>query len=95
MVSIIAKQDAEISTLKRALAGTVARSMKHNIVVTGMVEEKNENPKWAALEFLKKNLKLVDNVIIQKAYHLGSGSDRPLVLELANIEDKKKIYHCW
>lgn len=92
MVGIMTKQDEEIKGLKRALQGMVAKSWRQNLIVSGVIERNGENPKWAVLEFFKKDMKIQDSIEVLKAHRIGSGNERPILVELGKIEDKAKIY---
>lgn len=48
--------------------------------------------KWKVLEFFKNSLKIQDNIVLNNAYRVGAGADRPIIIELCNIADKAKIY---
>lgn len=92
MVGILSRQNQELAGFKRILNNMAVRAARHNLILSGIVEERNENTKWKVLEFFKGSLKLQDNIVLNKAYRIGNGVDRPIIIELQNVEDKAKIY---
>lgn len=93
LVGIMSHQNEEIAGLKKVLSNMAVRSMRHNIIISGLVEQKNENITWSVLEFFKSKLKIEENIAIVSAYRIGNGAERSIVVELAKLEDKAKIYH--
>ena len=55
-----------------------ARSMKSNIVLSGIKEHKGENCNEVAKEFFKKMLIVEKTIKIRSAYRVGKGEDRDL-----------------
>lgn len=92
LLGVITKQDQEILALKKVLNNMSVRASKNNLVITGIIEDRDENPKWKVLEFFKDKLQIQDNIVLQNAYRVGAGTDRPMVVELQKSQDKTKIY---
>lgn len=92
MVGIMMKQEEEIDHLRKSLNIVYAKSVNQNLVFTGIEEKPNERPTWAVLEFLKQQMKINKNIAISKAYRVGQGNNRPIIIELQDANDKAVIF---
>lgn len=92
VLGIMVRQDEEISNLKRILGQMYTKSVKNNLLISGLDKKRAENPAWMALEFFKVNLKITRAIPIIRAYRVGQGSPRVIVVELENPDDKVAIF---
>ena len=67
------------------------RSMKRNVILSGIEEQKHEDCEKLSKSFF--SLKLgVDDIQVKLAHRLGRGSNRPLIVKLANVRQKSLIF---
>lgn len=91
LLNHVEKQDQQILELTNKQNESQARSMKKNLIVTGIPEVANENCMILAQTFLQRDLQLSRPVQIKLAHRLGNGNNRPMVLKLVDINDKSFI----
>lgn len=92
MMGIMVRQNEEINSLKKSLSNMYQKQIKKNLVITGLIEKSRENPAWVVLEFFKNRMKIDKSIPIVNAYRIGQGTDRPVVVELENVEDKGVVF---
>ena len=67
--------------------------MRNEMVFRGIEEKQKENCITVIKEFMSQKMKIgTEAVKIVKAHRMGSGKDRPMLIELASTMDKGKIY---
>lgn len=93
MVSnIVIKQDQQIDILKKKINEIQQREMGSNIVITGISESKAEKPMQQYNNFVAKELEIQQLIPANKAFRIGSGANRPMIVELRHPEDKRKLF---
>lgn len=90
--NIVIKQDEQIGFLKQKINEMQKREMSGNIVITGIPEEKQEKPIQLFNTFIEKGLEIREMIPANKAYRIGAGQNRPLIVELRHPENKGKIF---
>lgn len=80
--------------LIRKMNDAQQREMYPNLVITGIIEQPNENPIQVYNNFIQDQLEIQELIPIHRAYRVGSGQARPLIVELRDpITYKPKIYN--
>lgn len=92
ITNTVIKQDQQISFLKQKITEIQHREMVSNIIISGIEERKNEKPIQIFNEVVAKQLEMQELIPANKAFRLGSGVNRPLLVELRNPEYKRKLY---
>lgn len=93
MVSkIVIKQDQQIAFLKQKITDIQQREMAANVVITGIPENKNEKPLMLFNTFVQKGLEMQELIPANRAYRLGAGPHRPLLVELRNTDHKQRLF---
>ena len=91
MADIIVRQDQKIHELNERVIDLQARSMKNNIVLGGITEKKGEQCETTAQNFFKQNLG-IDDIEIDVAHRMGTGTNRPIVVRLKQQQAKNKFF---
>lgn len=89
---IVVKQDQQISFLKQKITEIQQREMAANIVIAGIPEKKQEDTLQIYNRFVQKGLEIQELIPANKAYRIGAGNNRPLLVELRHAENKKKLF---
>lgn len=92
LINHVTKQDQRISELTAKQNDSQARSMRKNLVITGIPETTKENCGELASGFFTKELGIRGPIEIKIAHRMGLGKNRPMVVKLANIDDKQVIF---
>lgn len=92
VTSIVSKQDQQIQFLSKKILEIQQREMAANVVITGILERKNENGLQLFNNFVTTNLQIQELIPASRAYRIGSGPARPLVVELRSSDHKKKLF---
>lgn len=92
LLNHVEKQDVHIQELTAKQNKAQARSMKKNIVVSGIPEKPKENCMRLSTAFFEHDLQLARTVEIKTAHRIGGGTNRPLVIKLAHANDKQFIF---
>lgn len=90
--NIVIKQDKQIGFLRQKINEMQRREMSGNIVITGIPDAKQEKPIQLLNTFVEKGLELPELIPANKAYRIGTGQNRPLIVELRHPENKAKIF---
>nr|XP_047138797.1 uncharacterized protein LOC124814805 [Hydra vulgaris] len=95
---ITKRYEKEINNLNKKTLDLENRSRRNNLRLDGIFEKPNEN--WnecenAVKEMFKKQLKISNEIIIERAHRIGQPKEdkkpRTIVLKLLNFQDKTKI----
>ncbi|XP_065678532.1 uncharacterized protein LOC124807344 [Hydra vulgaris] len=95
---ITKRYEKEINNLNKKTLDWENRSRRNNLRLDGIFEKPNEN--WnecenAVKEMFKKQLKISNEIIIERAHRIGQPKEdkkpRTIVLKLLNFQDKTKI----
>ncbi|XP_065684972.1 uncharacterized protein LOC136074507 isoform X1 [Hydra vulgaris] len=95
---IMKRYEKEINNLNKKTLDLENRSRRNNLRLDGIFEKPNEN--WnecenAVKEMFKKQLKISNEIIIERAHRIGQPKEdkkpRTIVLKLLNFQDKTKI----
>lgn len=92
LLNHVSKQDERIQELTSKFNDFQARSMKKNIVVSGIEEKNSEECPREIHNFFQQQLSLNREVPIKVAHRIGSGTNRPIVVKLKNHDDKAYIF---
>lgn len=92
LVNHVTKQDERIGELTTKQNEMQARSMKRNILITGIQEQPNENCENLAAKFFSDNLGIRAPIVIKIAHRIGIGNTRPMVIKLKDANDKQIIF---
>lgn len=90
--NIVIKQDQQIAILNKKISDIQQREMSANVVVTGIIESKNEKPIELFNSFVQEKLEIQELIPAEKAFRIGNGSNRPLIVELRHPEQKRKLF---
>lgn len=91
--NVVAKQDQQIQFLNKKINDMQQREMFPNIIITGIPESDKENPIQKFNRFVSENLKIQELIPAHRAYRLGNGNQRPLLVELRDpLTYKPRIY---
>lgn len=82
------RTEMEVDKLKEATIDLTLRSMKHNMIVTGIADPglgQKEDCVQLATDFLLKNMKiekkrLAKEIVVDVAHRLGRGPNRPMII---------------
>ena len=91
MADIIVRQDQRINELNEHILDMQSRSMKRNIIINGLQENKDEECDNVSSTFFKEKLKVQD-IVIDAAHRIGTGENRPMVLRLKAVANKSKVF---
>ena len=91
MADIIIRQDQKITELADKVTDLQRRSMRKNIVITGLPVKEKENCKEIAKNFFKDKMK-VEEPEIEVAHRLGKGKSKPMVVRMRSIGQKSKVF---
>ena len=84
----------EMSFIKGQVTSQQTRSMRNNLLVHGLCEEKNEDCENKIRSFLKLNLDYHKEVDIERCHRLGpykKDKTRPIVTKFLRFPDKEEI----
>lgn len=90
--NLVICQDEQIGFLKSKITEMQQREMSSNLVITGIIETKDEKPLQSFNNFVQNELQLQELIPANKAFRVGSGTARPLIVELRHPESKRKIF---
>lgn len=91
---IVVKQHQQLEDLKQQVTETQVRTMKCNLIITGIPYRPNESCVRAVNDFIVQKLQITDKLIpIESAFcYGGKGKNRPMVVILRHAEDKAAIF---
>ena len=97
--NIVIKQDQKIQELQNKVEAARDRECKTNIIIHGLVEEKDgESESYSKLEkkivvFFKEKMEIEEDIDILDAYRKGRRGfkDRPVLIKLKHVTDKSII----
>lgn len=91
--NVVIRQDQQIATLNKKVAEAQQREMYPNLVISGIDESANENPIQKYNDFVRDQLEIQELIPVHRAYRVGNGASRPLIVELRDpASHKGKIY---
>ena len=86
-------QDLRIRELQHEITNLQTRSMKYNIIVYGIMRSKKDEDCTALFhKFCQKLLRIQQTINVVVAHRLGQTVYSPMVVRLANGEDKRLIF---
>lgn len=93
LVNHAVKQDQLIQDLFTKQNDSQARSMRRNIIISGVKEEGfTEDCEQLATDFFEQQLGIQKSIDIKIAHRIGTGLNRPLVVKLRDVDDKPLIF---
>ena len=105
--AVLVKKDKEIAEIKAAVVDQRARSMKNNILLHNIPEQRDENCETIMRTFLKNNTCLtkedIGKIKIEKAHRVGLANTekqepkkpRMIVVKLTYFKDRERILSAW
>ena len=91
LLGAVVKHEKQIRSLKERIVNTKAEAMKCNIVISSIIEKAEEDCVNRAKAFFQDCLKIT-GVKIVKAFRIGVGTNRPMVVMLTDPSEKKNIF---
>lgn len=91
LIDTVVRQDQQIQTLTNQINSAYTVKNQKNIIINGIPETQGENCFHEVAHFLKHALGL-DKVQLKYAKRMGKGQYRPMLIRLANINDKSVIF---
>ena len=95
LTAIVIRQDHRIKVLENEVQAMHGRQRKANIIISGLddIEVENvENTKTKVSSFFKDQMCITDDIEVKKIDTLGKGPNKAVVVKLANLNDKSKIF---
>ena len=92
MAEVIERQSQVIDELAVKIERAEKSKMRPNIIIKGIIENEGENCETLVQSFVKNKLEITEGISTKKAYRIGKGKDRPILVVLENPGDKGKIY---
>lgn len=90
--NIVIKQDEQIKILSNKISQMQQREMAANIVISGIPETKQERPIQLFNNFVQHGLELQELIPANRAFRIGVGANRPLLVELRHPENKGRLF---
>lgn len=95
LMGVVERQNQQIENLTQKLDKQVARSMRKNIIISGVEENDEEDAMQVAKKFFKDEMSIEPEIAM--AHRLGekvpsAKSPRALVTRLASISEKQRVY---
>ena len=87
-----AKREKEVKLLNETIVDMKAQFIRANLVVTGIIEQADENYKRKTESFFHNKMGL-PAIQIAKTYRRGAGLSRPMVVVLQDASQKKEIFN--
>ena len=91
VVEIVSEQDTHVNNLHEVLA-LKAKQLECKITITRIVARLSEDCKARASEFFRYIMKLPQPVQTVTAYIIAVGTNHTMVVKLAKLQDKRKIF---
>lgn len=92
MANILAKQDEQISMLNNKIIQIQQREMNPNVVITGIPETHKEKTVQLFNDFVLNQLEIQELIPAERAFRIGVGESRPLVVQLRDPAQKGKLF---
>lgn len=93
IANVVVRQDQQIAFLSKKVNEAQQREMYSNIVISGIIEKQNEVPLRVFNKFVTNQLQIQELIPAHRAYRIGSGKTRPLIVELRDpYTYKSRIY---
>lgn len=94
IANVVTRQDEQIQSLNRKLNEMQQREMYPNLVISGIPERPQENTLQIYNQFIQNELEIQELIPAHRAFRIGSGQNRPIIVELRDpINQKGKIYN--
>lgn len=91
--NVVIRQDQQIAILSKKINDAQQREMFPNLVISGIIELPKENTLRVFNQFVQKELEIPELIPAHRAYRIGQGTARPLIVELRDPQNyKTKIY---
>ena len=88
----VAFQKQVIEELNVKVDHMETEKLRPNLVIQGILEQKDENCKEQVINFFKQQLEINCDIEVKRAFHMGKGKKRPLCTVLGKVSDKSIIY---
>ena len=92
MAGAMDRQQREIDELNARIETLEVHKVRANMLIKGVQEVEKENCKEVVQNFIKSNLKINTAIPVSKAYRVGKGKNRAMLVTLTNPGDKGLIY---
>lgn len=90
--NLLAKQDEQIGFLSKKITQIQQREMEGNVVISGIPETQRERPMALFNDFVLNQLEIQELIPVHKAFRLGTGDSRPLLVQLRDPDQKRKLF---
>ena len=95
LTKVIIQQDKMLRRVNDRLLTMEKGKMRKEIIITGLMEQKDENCVRTVTEFFKDRMKISEGVKVQEAFRLGKPGptyQRNMCVRLCEVCDKQKIF---
>ena len=92
LCNVVSKNQKDLAEMNGKINRMEAKSMRHNIVITGIDYSENENCLSKVCNFFSQKMEITENVEVNAARQLGKSNSAPIIVTLANVAQKAKIY---
>ena len=92
LTKVIKHQDKRIENVDQKTIAIEQRSMKDNLIFTGIEEMKNEVCIEVMKKFFKDNMQITETIKMKVAHRIGKGVNRAMVVRLSKQADKGLIF---
>lgn len=91
--NVVIRQDQQIAVLNKKINDAQQREMFPNLVISGITEAPKENTLRVFNQFIQKELEIPELIPAHRAYRIGQGKARPMIVELRDpLTYKARIY---
>ena len=95
LVGVVERQSVQIESLMKKVDNQTARSMRKNVIISGLEEDEHEDPKATVAKFFEEKMNITPKISV--AHRLGENFagrkfPRPMVTRCASTDEKKMIF---
>ena len=95
LVGVVERQSVQIESLMQKVDSQTARSMRKNVIISGLDEDETEDPKATVAKFFQDKMSITPNISV--AHRLGENYPgrkfpRPMVTRCTSVDDKRVIF---
>lgn len=97
LTNVVIKHDEQLQEQSSKITNIQKRSMKYNLIISGLIEEKEESNQsllWDIQKFIEEKLQVHDPIDIAVAHRFGvadSKGSRPVIIKVASEEQKRLL----
>ena len=86
------KNSEELDHMRQRMDRLEADKKKYNILIFGIEEKESEDLTKLIQDFFLLKMEISDTITLSNVFRRGTGKARPIVVQLAKLADKGKIY---